>query len=280
MFDGGDSWLKRQVMTREGSPVCVVWPPGRGRAGRGCIAVGFMVTAYGDTDALVWRMSGEGLPLLAGHPWDYAPDKIAHKFDDLALDVAVRRLTDEAWLVGGSWGKHDKNMADLYVRGVVRHVNIDTLEELSPVIVVPPAGNAKQSLLHGAWAEAESVLVSGYQCELPCQIQSVLATRYSDEGVPTWGYTSPAASVAIGHSIASDTHGVVLIAASIKDGPTVRGRLLGRRSSEEAFAPVLFPGTGTSSATSVVVGPYDWPFVGGVVTVNNATQGFVMRMHP
>jgi hypothetical protein len=46
------------------------------------------------------------------------------------------------------------------------------------------------------------------------------------------------------------------------------------------FAPVVFPGKGTSSATSVVVGPYDWPFVGGVVTVNNATQGYVMRMHP
>lgn len=246
----------------------------------GCIAVGFTVTVYGDSDALVWRMSAEGLPILSGYPWDYAPDGVSHKFDDLALDVAVNPYTDEAWIVGGSWGDHDKNGQNQHVRGVVRHVHVDTLDALSPLIVAPPVGNATQSLFHGAWAEADSVLVSGYQCDLPCQNQIVLATRYSAEGVPTWGYTSPSASVAIGHSIASDTHGVVLIAASIKDGATVRGYLLGRTSSDEAFAPVVFPGKGTSSATSVVVGPYDWPFVGGSVTVNNATQGYVLRMHP
>lgn len=35
-----------------------------------------------------------------------------------------------------------------------------------------------------------------------------------------------------------------------------------------------------SSATSVVVGPYDWPFGGGNVTMGGEPQGYVLRLHP
>lgn len=246
----------------------------------GCLAVGFMVTPFGDADVLVWRMTAEGMPILSGYPWDNVPDgQLAHSFTDLAYDVVVDRLTDEAWIVGGSQGDHDINEPGLEFRGIALHVDIDTFDILSPVIVAPPVGNIKHSLFYGAWIEPESLLVTGYQCDMLCAQQSILATRYSFAGVPTWGYSSNPPAQAIGQSIASNTHGIILIAATIKDGMTWRGYLLGRTNVTEAFVPVAFPGKDPSNATSVVVGPYDWPFVAGNATFNGALQGYVMHTH-
>lgn len=246
----------------------------------GCFAVGFMVTPFGDSDVLIWRMTTTGQPIFSGQPWDSLPGGfLPHWFNDLAFDVVVDRLTDEAWIVGGSVGRYNINEQTVEARGLILHVDIDTFDLLSPVFIAPPAGNIRQSLFYGAWIEPESILVAGYQCDMMCLTQSVLATRYSFAGVPTWGYSSAPAKVAIGNSIASNTHGTVLIASSIKDGMTMHGYLLGRDGATEAFAPVAFPGKDTSNATSVVVGPYDWPFVGGNVTVDGALQGYVMHTH-
>lgn len=247
----------------------------------GHLAVGFGTSLFGDKDLLTWRMTAAGAPILSGYPWDYAPSKDSeHSFDDFAFDVVIDRQTDEAWIVGGTQGEHEGIELNHELRGLLMHIDIDTLQDISPVFVVPPAGAVRQSVFYSVWLEPESVLVSGYQCDAKCLAQSVLATRYDFAGVPTWGYSSPPTTVAIGHGIASDSHGTVLIAAAIQEDMLLRGYLLGRTGASEAFAPVAFPGTGTSSAASVVVGPYDWPFTGGKVTKDGVVQGYVMHTHP
>lgn len=248
----------------------------------GCLGIGSGMSFFGDYDVLAWRMNAAGTPSFSGYPWDYVPEgKQKHDFSDFALDVVIDKDADEAWIVGGSLGKHELEDEAEEVRGVLLHVDIDTFGLVSPVVVVPPAGAARQSLLSGAWLEAESVLVSGYQCDLTCQAQNVLATRYDFAGVPTWGYSGPPAKAANGNSIASDTHGTILIAASIQQDALKHGFLLGfTETGSEAFAPVPFPEPGPSSAESVVVGPYDWPFVGGSATKGGISQGYVLHTHP
>lgn len=246
----------------------------------GCFGAGFFTTIYGDADMLVWHVTAEGTPILSGYPWDYVPDEKLHQFIDLAFDVVVDRLTDEAWIVGGARGKHNPNEPASEIRGTILHVDIDTFEHLSPVLVRQPKGDVQQSAFYGAWLEPEGLLVTGYQCDMMCLGQSVIATRYSFEGVPQWGFETLSNGMSAGNAIASTTHGTVLIAATMKEGNTTHGFLFGRAGTEQAFAPVVFPGAGSSSATSVVVGPYDWPFGGGNVTMGGVPQGYVLRLHP
>ncbi|MCY1070599.1 hypothetical protein OV090_38010 [Nannocystis sp. RBIL2] len=246
----------------------------------GCFGAGFFTTIYGDADMLVWHVTAEGMPILSGYPWDYVPGDGLEKFSDLAFDVVVDRLTDEAWIVGGSRGKHNLNEPASEIRAVILHVDIDTFEHLSPVLVRPPNGDIKQSTFHGAWLEPEGLLVTGYQCDMMCLGQSVIATRYNFASIPQWGFETLPNGISAGNAIASTTHGTVLIAATMKEGGTTHGFLFGREGTEQAFAPVVFPGAGSSSATSVVVGPYDWPFGGGNVTMGGVPQGYVLRLHP
>ncbi|WAS96482.1 hypothetical protein [Nannocystis punicea] len=246
----------------------------------GCFGAGFFTTLYGDTDMLVWHVAADGTPILSGLPWDYTPDEKPHQFTDLAFDVVVSKLTDEAWIVGGARGKHNLNEPASETRAVIVHVDIDTFEHLSPVFIRPPKGNIQQSLFLGAWIETEGLLVTGYQCDMMCLGQSVIAERYSLAGVPQWGFETPPNGASAGNAIASTTHGTIVIAAMMKEGDTTHGFLLGRAGAEQAFAPVAFPGSGTSSATSFVVGPYDWLFGGGNVTMGGVPQGYVLRLHP
>jgi hypothetical protein len=285
----GDSWVARIAaftpeiqptgasLEKTGATVTAI----ASTSGDGCFAVGFMKSSHGDADVLAWRMSAVGAPLLSGASWGYTNDGfMPHLFDDLAFDVVVDPLTDEAWIVGGSLGEHNPNGQKDELRGLILHVDTDTLDLLSPVFIAPPAGDLNHSMFYGAWLEPEGLLVSGYQCDVMCQTQRVLATRYNFEGLPTWGYSSPPASVAIGYGIASTRHGTILIAAAIQDGSTMHGYLLGREGIHEAFPPVALPGEGTSDATSVVVGPYDWPFTAGNVSLGGGSQAYVMHTHP
>ncbi|MFZ6181272.1 hypothetical protein [Nannocystis pusilla] len=246
----------------------------------GCFGAGFFTTIYGDADMLVWHVTAEGTPILSGYPWDYVPKEWTHEFTDLAFDVVVDRLTDEAWIVGGSRGKHNVDEPASEIRGTILHVDVDTFEHLSPVLVRPPNGDVQQSAFYGAWLEPEGLLVTGYQCDMMCLGQSVIATRYSFAGIPQWGFETLPNEISTGSAIASTTHGTILIAATMKEGGTTHGFLFGRDGAEQVFAPVVFPGAGSSSATSVVVGPYDWPFGGGNVTMGGVPQGYVLRLHP
>lgn len=245
----------------------------------GCVAVGFATTLQGDTDILLWRMTGDGVPILSGQPWDLLPDGSdePHSFSDFAFDVVTDPATDEAWIVGGSHGPHV--LAMKHVRGIVLHVDLDTLELLGPPFVAPPSGDMIQSIFNGAALDPAGILVTGYECDTTCGTQQLLARRYDAGGQASWSHIGKPFSVAFGAGIARTTYGTILIAANNKEATTMRGSLLGHDEVDKLFEPLPFPGKGTSTAKSVVVGPYDWTFAGGTATVAGAPQSYVMRVH-
>lgn len=162
---------------------------------------------------------------------------------------------------------------------MIVRVDLDTLDVLDPVIMAPKVGAMTQSMFYGGALDPAGILVVGNECTKDCSSQRATAYRYGAGGVGTVIYSGDATSVAVGSGIARNAHGAVLIAVSVKVGPTMRGSLLGFRDGLELFAPLEFPGKGASEASCVEVGPYDWAFAAGRATLNGAPQAYVMHPH-
>ncbi|HEY8379902.1 MAG TPA: hypothetical protein VIK91_25600 [Nannocystis sp.] len=246
----------------------------------GCLAVGYAPTIYGDVDVLMFRIAGDGTPIASGHPWDYVPPNMEpHWFVDLAFDVVVDVPAGEAWIVGTSQGKHDLVNQLVEARGMLLRVDLDTLEELDPVIIAPPINGVPQSIFYGATLDPTGILVTGNECTEMCDVQRLIVDHYNVRGARTLVYRGNFSPAAFGSSIARSAHGTVLVAANAKNGGVMRGFALGLRDGMETFAPVALPGKGASGASAVAVGPYDWAFAAGQVTLGAESQAYVMRVH-
>lgn len=246
----------------------------------GCFGGGFASTPFGDVDVMMFRIAGDGTPIASGHPWDYlSPTEPPQTFLDVAFDVVADPQAGEVWIVGMSQGKHIPMKPDIMTRGMIVRVDLDTLEVLDPVIIAPELGNMTDSTFYGGALDPNGILVVGTECTMKCATQRVAAYRYGPGGGGTVVYSGKTVAVARGSGIARNTHGTILIAASVKDGPTLRGSLLGLRDGMETFGPLAFPGVGASSADDVKVGPYDWAFGAGYVTTNGVQQAYLVRPH-
>jgi hypothetical protein len=266
-----------EVPTGAGSTVRAVDNDGTG----GCLAVGFTSTGYGDTDFVIWRVTGEGVPVLGGKTWDYRPvaDDPAHTFTDIASVVVVQ--DGVAWIAGFSHGKHNELNKELS-RGLIVGMDIDTGTAVGPAIVAPASGQWTQSGLYGAAAHPDGLLVTGFGCNDACDVQRVETALYGPAGARVWFRPELPATIAYGSAVARTAHGGVVVAATMREGSVLRGRILGRlvyAEGETFDAP--FPASKESSeAAGAAVGPYDRLYAGGYRTFGGVPDAWLVHLHP
>jgi len=277
LLDAAGKFLNVEVPTEAGQTVTGIDHDGTG----GCVAVGFVGTGLGDTDVAFWRMNGEHVPVLSGKTWDYQPaGQKAHWFTDLATDVVVK--DGVAWIVGMSVGQHDEIMGTRS-RGLILRVDIDTAGALGPAIIAPDSAAWTQSKFFGAAVHPDGILVTGNGCNEACDTQRVETALYTAAGVRTWFLPEePAAAVAYGSAVALNSHGGVVIAATMREGAALRGFLLGRvvHADLEPFS-VPFPASKEDSeATGVTIDSFDRVFGAGYRTFDGVTEARVLLIHP
>lgn len=246
----------------------------------GFFAVGFVGTGEADLmDVAFWRMNSDHVPVFSGQAWDYvAADKIQHKFTDFGTDVVVDG--DVAWIVGGSYGSHEKDW-DPRMRGLIVRMDINTGVVLAPAIIASWGGVYTQSMFFGAGLAPESILVTGHGYNDAGDLQRVETSQYSAAGARTWHRPDKGAAEARGNAVALNAHGVAVIAATVREGSATRGYLLGRVIGEFTQTFELgFPVSKEASACGgVAVDPWDQVFGGGHVTIGGITQAHALRVH-
>lgn len=247
----------------------------------GCFASGFAGTGLGDTDVVVWRMTGEGVPVFSGKAWDYWPDLMlpSHSFTDIATDVVVQ--DGVAWVVGMSYGKHDGPLP-MRTRGLIVRMDVDTGAVLGPAIIAPNANLWTQSMWYGAAAHPNGVLVTGTGCNDACDEQRVETALYTAEGWRAWFRPETSAVIARGNAVAVGAHNVVVVAATVKEGATLRGHLFGRvlYSDSETFSAPFPTGNEPSEATGTAVGPFDRIYGAGYRTFGGIQEARAVHLHP
>lgn len=277
LLDSWGHWEGVEVPSAAGQTVRGIDNDGTG----GCFAVGFVGTGYGDTDVAVWRMTGELVPVLSGKTWDYVPpDQLAHTFTDVAADVVVR--DGVAWIVGFSRGKYE-DPKNLRSRGLVVRMDVDTASVVDPTLIAPTSGIWTQSVFFGAAAHPDGVLVTGNGCNNTCDMQRVETALYTGVGTRSWFRPEKSSTVAYGNSVALSTHGLVVVAATIREGTALRGHLLGRsivNEAAETFTSSLPPSQEPSEATGAAIGPYDRVYGGGYRTFGGVPEAWAIHLHP
>lgn len=243
--------------------------------------MGYVPSGFGDYDVAVWRVNKDHLPIFTGQPWDYTPQGgLPHKFTDLAFDVAV--AGDVAWIAGMSQGRHKKDEPNVVeARGLIVRINIDTFAGLGPVIVAPVTGAYTQSFHNGIAVHPEGALVASQGCDATCTNQRIEVALYSDNGARLWHAKDGSGLVAFGSGIAPNRHGLALVAASMREGQILRGRMLGRNmhTDEKPLDVWFLANQSASSASAIVVGPYDEAFWGGYVMLGGVQRAYAVRLH-
>ncbi|MFZ6186128.1 hypothetical protein, partial [Nannocystis pusilla] len=248
----------------------------------GFFAVGYVPSGENDQDVAVWRVNKDHVPIFTGQPWDYVPQnwQQKHQFTDLAFDVAVDG--DIAWIAGVSKGKHKQDEPQVVeARGLIVRIDIDTFAEAGPVIIAPESGAFTQSFHNGVALHPEGALVASQGCDATCINQRIEVALYSDAGSRLWHKTDGSGVVAYGSGVAPNKHGLALMAASMREGPVQRGRMLGRVVQDnDLVLDAWFPANKDSSAaSSVVVGAYDEAFFGGYVNLGGVQRAYIVRLH-
>jgi hypothetical protein len=262
-----------------GATVTAIASDGEG----GFFAVGYTPTGFGDYDVAVWRVNKDLLPIFTAAPWDYVPqgqDWKKNTFTDLAFDVVVQG--DVAWIAGMSQGKHKEDDPNAFeARGLIVRINIDTFAVLGPVSIAPEHGAYTQSFHNGIAVHSEGALVASQGCDATCTNQRIEVALYSDSGVRLWHKFELSGPVAAGRAVAANKHGLALVAAAMRDGQVLRGRMLSRVVHEagDPLLDVWFPNQSPSATSSVVVGDYDEAFWGGYVTVGGVQRAYTVRLH-
>ena len=276
LFDRFGSDTGAELLGDKGSTVRGVDSDGLG----GFFAVGFAGTGQDDLlDVAFWRMNGDHVPVFSGQTWDYElADQPKHTFTDFGTDVVVDG--DVAWIVGASHGLHDADLV-MRMRGLVLRVDIDTGEVLAPVILAPWADPYKQSLFFGAALHPQGLLVTGKGYDDGGDQQRVETALYSATEGRIWHRPDKATVEAQGNAVALGSHGVAVIAVTVREGGVSRGYLVGRRVGEytETF-DLGFPTSKEPSACGdVIVDPWDQALGGGYVTIKGVTQSRALRVH-
>ena len=265
-----------EAPTETGPTVMAVDSDGAG----GCFAAGFVGTGFGDADVVVWRMTGALVPVLSGKMWDYLPDpdKSPHLFSDFATDVVVR--DGAAWIVGFSNGKHE--LQDIRTRGLIVRMDVDTGAMLDPVIIAPKVDAWTQSMLYGAAAHPDGVLVTGTGCNTACDVQRVETALYTAAGTRPWFRPEPPAAIARGNAVDVGEHAVVVVATTVKEGTALRGHVLGRvlYSNSEPFSAPFPASKEPSEAVGAAVGPFDRIYAGGYRTFGGVSEARALHLHP
>jgi len=246
----------------------------------GFFAVGFASTGEADLmDVAFWRMNSDHVPVFSGQTFDYvAADQIQHMFTDFGTDVVVDG--DVAWIVGGSHGDHEKE-SDPRMRGLIVRMDIDTGVVLAPAMIASWTGVYTQSMFFGAGLAPDGILVTGNGYNDAGDLQRVETARYSAAGVRTWHRPDMSAPEARGNAVALNSHGVAVIAATVREGSATRGYLLGRVVGEFTQTFELgFPVSKEASACGgVAVDSWDQALGGGHVTLGGVTQARALRVH-
>jgi hypothetical protein len=277
LLDASGNFTGVEVPTEAGQTVSGIDNDGTG----GCVAVGFGGSGKGDMDVLIWRMNGDHVPVMSGKTWDYQPNfPETHTFTELATDVVVQG--DVAWIVGLTSGKHDE-LKDPHNRGFILRMDIDTAAVLGPVIIAPQSGAWTQSMLFGATAHPDGVLVTGNACNDVCDAQRVETALYTAAGARTWFKPEKTSTTAYGTDVALNAHGGVVVAATMRDGTALRGFILGRvvyNAQAEPFS-VPFPASKEDSeASGVAIDAFDRVFAGGYRTVGGVMEARAVLAHP
>ncbi len=262
-----------------GATVTAIASDGEG----GFFAVGYTPTGFDDYDVAVWRVNKDLLPIFTAAPWDYVPqgqDWKAHSFIDLAFDVVVQG--DVAWIAGMSQGAHKPEEPNLVeARGLLVRINIDTFAVLSPVGIAAESGAYTQSFHNGIALHPEGALVASQGCDATCTNQRIEVALYSDSGVRLWHKFELSAAVAAGRAVAANKHGLALVAAAMRNGQVLRGRMLSRavHGNDVPLDVWFLANQSPSAASSIVVGAYDEAFWGGYVTLGGVQRAYAVRLH-
>ena len=152
---------------------------------------------------------------------------------------------------------------------------------LSPVGIAAESGAYTQSFHNGIALHPEGALVASQGCDATCTNQRIEVALYSDSGVRLWHKFELSAAVAAGRAVAANKHGLALVAAAMRNGQVLRGRMLSRavHGNDVPLDVWFLANQSPSAASSIVVGAYDEAFWGGYVTLGGVQRAYAVRLH-